>query len=341
VQVLLLGSHLGYNLEYYVKAALERLGCDVKFVGYREYIGRLATPVRFAISRSARTRQIIEPLALRKFNEVAKRIAVGFSPQVCIVIKGEAVLPEAIDWFSQQLGAITALWYPDDPRYFQSLSKLIAPYYDFVFTSSERFVSTYRDIGVDHVRHLPFACEPDVHRPITLSPDERERLACDICFVGTFSRRRARIIQALETARFRVNVWGSYWRYFKWGANVKGPISGPEMVRVFNAAKIVLNVHDPSDLSFKPNMRVFEATGCQSFLLTDRALGLDTCFDEPEEVTCYDDDSDLVQQSKSFLESPSERASIAQRAHERAYKEHTYDQRIDQVLRTVAKGWSK
>jgi spore maturation protein CgeB len=336
MRILLLGSHLGYNLEYYVKAALERLGCDVRFVGYREYLGRLATPVRVVISRSARTRQIIGPLALRKFNEIAKRIAVGFSPQVCIVIKGEAVLPETIEWFSKELRAITALWFPDDPRYFQSLSKLIAPCYDFVFTPSERFVSTYHEIGVNYVRYLPFACEPNVHRPIKLSANEREGLACDICFVGTFSRHRSRVIQALETAGFRVNVWGSYWRYFRRGTNFKGPISGPGMVRVFNAAKIVLNIHDPSDLFFKPNMRVFEATGCESFLLTDRPVGLDMCFHEPEEVACYDDDSDLVRQAKNFLDSSSDRASIAQRAHERAYGEHTYDHRVKTILTSVS-----
>ncbi len=336
MRVLLLGSHLGYNLEHYVKMALERLGCEVRFVGYRKFLGPLATPVRIVISRSKTARRFTGAFALRKFNNVTKHVGFEFEPELVLSIKGESVHSSTIRWLSQRLGTITALWYPDDPRYFDSLSKLIAPHYDFVFTSSKKFVSEYRDAGVDQVECLPFACEPSVHRPVILSQHEMETLACDICFVGTFSKKRGRVVQALEEGGFRVNVWGPYWRFFKRGRNVNGPAFGHDLVKIFNAAKIVLNIHDDNDLDFKPNMRVFEAAGCRSLLLSDRAFGLEEFFTPNEEIVCYYDEADLLKLANCYIQWSTEGAAIAAKGHERAYRDHTYDQRIGTILKVVS-----
>jgi spore maturation protein CgeB len=287
------------------------------------------------ISRSHTARQFLEPFALRKFNEIAKRIGVEFSPELVLAVKGEAVLPKTLNWFSRNLGAKTALWCPDDPRYFHSLSKLVAPSYDFVFTASERFVSEYHSIGAGHVGHLPFACEPSVHRPVALSNREKEALACDVCFVGAYSRRRAVLIRALEKGGFKVNVWGPYWRYFRPGKNVRGPLFGHKMVTVFNAAKVVLNVHTETDRDFKPNMRIFEATGCQSLVLTDDAFGLRNLFKLGEEIVCYNNTADLLQEVSRHVKSGIESATIATKGHERAYRDHTYEERIGDLLAFV------
>jgi spore maturation protein CgeB len=107
------------------------------------------------------------------------------------------------------------------------------------------------------------------------------------------------------------------------------------MVRVFNAAKIVLNVHDPSDLSFKPNMRVFEAAGCQSLLLTDEAYGLNQLFVPEDEIICYRDVHELVDLANYYTRSSNDGASIAKRAHERAYRDHTYEDRIKTLLNAI------
>lgn len=41
-----------YNLEHYVYMNLVKLGHDVRFYGYKEKLGKLANPVRMAITRS-------------------------------------------------------------------------------------------------------------------------------------------------------------------------------------------------------------------------------------------------------------------------------------------------
>jgi spore maturation protein CgeB len=334
MRILLLGSHMNYNLEHYVYMNLVKLGHEVRFYGYKEKLGRFANPVRMAITRSKTIRNLANVFWLNRINDEIKRIAKAFRPDLVLSIKGEAVEPETIEWIREELGAKTALWYPDDPRFFNSLVRYIAPSYDHVFTASEKAIDMYKEIECRRVYFLPFACEPTVHKKL-IPPDGRD--ACnglDVVFVGTYTRRRGRLIRALERAGIKVEVYGPYWRYFKRSRNVHNGVYGPEMVKVFNSAKIVLNIHVEDDLSYKVNMRTFEATGCGSFLLTDYAYGMGKLFRVNEELAVYANENELVKLAKYYL-NEDERKVVGKRSQERAYKEHTYENRMIELVSKV------
>jgi spore maturation protein CgeB len=108
------------------------------------------------------------------------------------------------------------------------------------------------------------------------------------------------------------------------------------VAKIYNAAKVGLNIHDESDLVCKPNMRVFEVPGCGSLLMTDKALGIERFFNPGKEILCYADEAELIELVSYYLDSPAESATIAARAHERAYRDHTYDHRLEKVLDTVS-----
>jgi len=334
MKVIVLGAHQSFNLEQYVVTALETLGYEVKFCGYREFVPGFANPLRMAISRSRLARGVAAPLLLRRYNEFVKTVGIQFAPGLVLSVKGEAVLPQTVEWLRRKTGAVTALWYPDDPRYFDSLARVIAPHYDFVFTASQKAIWKYKDLGV-RVGHLPFACDPSVHKPFSKIEAETNPFALDLCFVGTFSRRRYAIIETLEASGLRVHVWGPYWSFFKRSRTVHGPVYGPEMAKVLSASRIVLNIHDETDVNFKPNMRVFEVAGCRSFLLTDMAFGLEKMFEVGGEVLCYNDSKQLIELVSRFLGLPKEREIIASRAQKRAYNEHTYVERVRSLTDAV------
>ena len=153
MKILLLGSHMNYNLEQYVYMNLVKLGHEVRFYGYKESLGKFANPIRMAITRSKLIRDLANVFWLNRINNEIKRIAETFYPDLVLSIKGEAVKPKTVEWIREELGAKTALWYPDDPRFFNSLVKYIAPSYDHVFTASEKAIDMYKDIGCRKV-HL-------------------------------------------------------------------------------------------------------------------------------------------------------------------------------------------
>lgn len=327
---------MNYNLEHYVYMNLKRLGHQVVFYGYRDRIGRLANPVRMGITRSKWLRSLANVFWLNKVNEEIKRLAEEFRHDLVLSIKGEVVKPETIKWISNELSAKTALWYPDDPRFFNSLIKYTAPSYDYVFTSSEKAVEMYKEIGCERVYFLPFACEPTVHKRMELTSEEKEIYGSDVVFVGTYTMRRARLIEALKKAGVKVKVYGPYWKYFKRGCNVHNGVYGPEMVKAFNASKVVLNIHIEEDLMYKPNMRTFEATGSESFLLTDKPYGLEKMFVCGSELVCYEDEKEFIELAKYYLEHEDERVKVGERGRERAYREHIYQHRIKELMHRVS-----
>ncbi|RLE53685.1 MAG: hypothetical protein DRJ26_03100, partial [Candidatus Methanomethylicota archaeon] len=159
---------MNYNLEHYVYINLLKLGHEVKFHGYKDRLGKLANFVRMTITRFKPARDLANVIWLNHINEEIKNIAKKFSPDLILTIKGEWVRPKTIEWLKKELGAKTALWYPDDPRFFGSLVRYIAPEYDYVFTASKNAISRYKELGIKHVYRLPFGCEPTVHRRINL-----------------------------------------------------------------------------------------------------------------------------------------------------------------------------
>jgi spore maturation protein CgeB len=326
---------MNYNLEHYVYMNLVKLGHQVKFYGYKEKLGRLADLVRMAISRSKLIRDLASIFWLNQVNEEIKRIAEDFKPDLVLSIKGEAVKPKTIEWVREKLGAKTALWYPDDPRFFNSLVKYIAPSYDHVFTASEKAMDMYKEIGCSRVHFLPFACEPTVHRKLSLSSESNGEKSLDVVFVGTYTQRRAKLIKALERAGVKVEVYGPYWRYFKRGGNVHDGVYGPEMVKVFNSVKIVLNIHMEDDLPYKANMRTFEATGCGAFLATDYAYGMEKMFEIGEELAVYADEGELLKLVKYYLHAEEEREAISKKAQEKAYSKHTYEKRVTELMSKI------
>jgi spore maturation protein CgeB len=326
---------MNYNLEHYVCMNLLRLGHEVKFYGYKERLGRLANLIRMGITRSKLARDAANLLWLNKINDEMKKIAGAFRPDLVLSIKGEAVKPETIEWFKEELGVKTALWYPDDPRFFHSLVRYIAPNYDHVFTTSERTIEAYKEAGCKDVHFLPFACEPDVHKKVNPTEEEKKKYETDMIFVGTYTRRRARLIGALKKAGVKMKVYGPYWKYFHYETNIYDGIYGPEMVKAFNVAKIVLNIHIQDDLPYKVNMRTFEATGSGAFLLTDMAYWIKKMFGVGKELVVYKNEDELVKAAKYYLKAEDERLKIAYKGMAKAHERHNYYCRVSDLLSKV------
>ena len=307
---------------------LVKLSHKVRFYGYKESLGKFANPIRMAITRSKLIRGLANVFWLNRINDEIKRIAEIFCPDLVLSIKGEALKPETIEWIRDELGAKTALWYPDDPRFFNSLVKHIAPSYDYVFTSSKNAISMYKGLGIEHVYRLPFACEPTVHRKINLNNGKKKK--CDVVFVGTYTSSRARLIKVLMKAKVRIQVYGSYWKYFMRSYNVHDSVYGVKMVKLFNSSKIVLNFH--ADSRYGPNMRVFEVTGSGAFLLTDNAEDLESFFKIGKEIIIFNDMRELLSLINYYLDDNDKREDIANAGYVRCHADHIFEKRLRNMI---------
>jgi len=328
--IILVGSYQGFNLESFLKIELEKIGYSVSFFQCNKFMGSHPSLLRMAVTRNLVLRSLSTPFLLNKVNEKLKAEISRERPKFLFVAKGEMMLPSTLDWIKKETSTKSAMWYPDDPNYFDSFNKYLAPHYDFVFTASPRAIPRYKRIGVKSVDFVAFGCNPDVHRKVHLTEDEKKRYSHDISFVGACYPRRFKIMRKLE--KYDLAVYGPYWRTLRRKSNYHNPVWGPELVKVFNASKIVLDIYFPAIRDYEVTMRTFEATGCGSFLLTERGYELHELFTIGKELVCYNDELEIQEIIEYYLDADDERNEIAAKGQERAYREHTNSQRVKFML---------
>ncbi|MEF3695851.1 CgeB family protein [Desulfolutivibrio sp.] len=240
-------------------------------------------------------------------------------------------------------GVTTAMWFVEDHQVF-TYWQAFAPYYDFfAVIQKEPFVSRLAQAGVENVLYLPMAADPDIHRPLDLTPAERRLYGSDLSFVGAGYPNRRMAFR--ELFGFDLKIWGSDWD----GEVILAPriqlggrrVSTEESVKVFGATKVNLNLHsglDPAALTPPGdfvNPRTFELAMCGAFQLVSGRELLPEVF-APDEVAVFTDMRGLKEAAAHYLAHPGERAAMAARARARALRDHTYAARMQSLLDFVA-----
>lgn len=121
---------------------------------------------------------------------------------------------------------------------------------------------------------------------------------------------------------------------------MKPPVFGLEMFQVLKDSKATLNVHADSSPEFASNMRLWEATGVGTCLVTDWKANMHELFEPDKEVVTYKSIEECVEKIKWLLEHPDERRAIAKAGQARTLREHTFHHRakwLDEIIRRELK----
>lgn len=100
---------------------------------------------------------------------------------------------------------------------------------------------------------------------------------------------------------------------------------------IYRKTKIVLNPPTKNDL----NMRHFEVAATGTFQITAEVPGLYDIFKEGESIVTYKDIPDAIEKIQYYLEHEKERESIAKKAHDIVLKSHTYEDRLNVMLKVA------
>ncbi|MBA7587263.1 hypothetical protein ES708_29285 [subsurface metagenome] len=118
---------------------------------------------------------------------------------------------------------------------------------------------------------------------------------------------------------------------------IKPPIFGVDMYKLLRKSKIVLNTHGEAANEYAGNMRLFEATGMGSCLVTDNKKNLNELFDLDHEVIAYDRSEDCIEKVKWLLENEGERRKIAKSGQLRTLKSHTIEDRCKLIIDIICR----
>ena len=319
----------------YIEKAFKEIRCETIFFENRDFIipGRIRDRFNF-----------LHKFDIKMLNKRLLDIAKTFKPDLFLEDGGWNILPDTIDAL-KKMGVKTALWTNDVPFNFGPII-ISAPYYDFVFTAGTEAVEILKDYNVKNLRWLPFACDPDFHKPVKVSVEEKEKYGSDICFVGSGTigiyEKRRDILEKLVD--FDLGIWGTGWDNISKESSlnkfVRGFHTKPiEWVKVFSASKIALCIHY-HDYSgkipcYQASPKVFEALACGSFLLVDDQKDILSLFKDGEHLVIYKDVDDLRAKVLYYLNNETERKRIAENRRREVLEKHTYKHRIKSILDTI------
>ncbi len=85
------------------------------------------------------------------------------------------------------------------------------------------------------------------------------------------------------------------------------------------------------------NMRIFEATGCGSFLLTEYFDNLKDYFEIGKEIEVFRDEKELVDKIRYYLDHRQQREEIAKKGQERCLKDYSMTVRVAEFDRLIRK----
>lgn len=284
------------------------------------------------------------PLEAAFLQVVAQAIwaqAEELEPQLVLAL-AQAPMSRGLLQRLRRAGVRTAMWFVEDYRLF-TYWRTYAPLYDlFAVIQKEPFLAELAAIGQPHALYLPLAALPEFHRPLALSPDEQREYGSDIAFLGAGYPNRRVAFRSLAGRDFK--IWGSDWEDEPLLAgNIQRQgrrISEEESVRIYNAARVNLNLH--SSVSAENlvshgdfvNPRTFELAAMGAFQLVDRRSLMDGLF-APDELATFETPEEFYRKIDYFLAHPQEREAYARRARERVLAEHTYQQRMATLLETM------
>jgi spore maturation protein CgeB len=152
---------------------------------------------------------------------------------------------------------------------------------------------------------------------------------------ASMALHRKKILE--EISDLGLHIYGG--RDWKLLIDEKIPLHPPvyypdELPKLYNASKINLNI-TLAQLKTGINLRPFEVSACEAFIITDYRKDLGELFEIGREIVCYKDTKELRDKVKYYLLHEREREEIAKRAHKRVLKEHTFDMRMQKVIEYI------
>lgn len=231
--------------------------------------------------------------------------------------------------FKPNPDAINVMWnisHPDLVTYKEYES------YDICFISSEKYANDLNNKLNTPIKPLLQCTDPDI-----FYFSKQDDIAEDILFVGITRGVYREIIKDMMETDFDVSIYGSGWERYVDEKYIKGEfIPNSELHKYYSSCKILLNDHweDMRDGDF-PSNRLFDALACGTFVISDKIPSAETLFEG--NIVTYDDADDLNKKIEYYLTHDDERKEIAQKGKEIVLKNHTFDNRVDTILKSLKK----
>lgn len=254
-----------------------------------------------------------------------------YNPDFVFLSKCLALDPETVSGIIA--GKQNAMWY-HDPQWYRDTGRPDIGHVAAIGKLSQTFFvsgfdAEWRALGLP-AKYLPAAGDR------TITPVEpRPRFASDVAFIGTgYDPARAEIL--LEVAKEHdLRVWGLGWEKWREPLNWNGKaVEGKRFAAVCSSSKITLGIN-PAIAKGGSNYtsdRTWMVMLAGAFYLGQGTPGMREMLHDGEHCAWYEDAVDCVAQCDRYLSDARDRERIRAAGEHFVRANHTYDQRITNLL---------
>lgn len=276
------------------------------------------------------------------------RYVIQTQVDLVIAIHGRNINPDIIDCLKIACPNTRVIcWCLDDPMQID-ISSAYGSHYHYIFTNEKNCVSVH---GKDKAFQLNTAFDEEIF--VVDKNEITEKYKSDILISGSIYQNRYEFIEKIYDfiKDYNVKIVGKivnpeleFSRESLKARYIEGIVPVSEMAKYMIGAKICLDIPRPADISEYGrtntkklgatylNPRIFETAGAGSMILTsDERSDIKNAFAEDEYVL-YEDVDDCANKMIYYLESEDERLKIANKARDRAWKEHKYTDRVKEIF---------
>jgi len=263
-----------------------------------------------------------------------------FNPDMLFCAREERILNEIIE-VRRLYPDIITVCYNVDARHHAiefggTLLKLFDKFHIF-YSKPKGMIEDYKNHCPNTiVKYLLEGIDPLEHKMEDISSEDEEKYGCDVSFMGTQSNvyktpygyGRIGLINFLLDKGVNIklisyNEYGND-RFLKEDHN-----------KQCQCSKIVLGHCGWADISLANSARDFRVTGAGGFLLTEHVKDIEEIFEIDKECVTYKDPQECYDKIIYYLNNEEERKKIAYNGYLRTQKDHTFKNRIEQVIDDV------
>lgn len=157
--------------------------------------------------------------------------------------------------------------------------------------------------------------------------------------IGQFHKKREDYLKYL-IPKVNMKVWGYGFRSANFMKDIVKQILsrfiylrayqnsawGIEMFKVLYHSKMTFNCHGDIAKEHAVNMRLFEATGMGTLLITEYSENIEKFFIPGKEIVCYTSKEDALEKIRYYSKNDSERKSIAKAGQKKVVENYSYSQ---------------
>lgn len=248
---------------------------------------------------------------------------------------------------ARRAGRPLVWWSTEDPNHFETFMPQ-AREADFVFTTDAALVEAYRArLGHGRVGWLPWACAPEIHRPLPVAEDARAFVLSANWYDFEARRWSVRVlVDPLADAGYGISLfclagwmWPARYAHYRRGedARLVPYISAAEQYTTGRVALGLNNQRSGMDglgKTYMTSMRTFEALGCGKPLLASHSDAYELLgFVNGEHMVWVSDPAETIPAAERLLWTDGD--AVARRGREFVLANHTYAHRLRRMAEAV------